>query len=117
MHASYLVKSILSPRAWLLLCCLWLLSGTAQALELSQLKADGVVGERADGYLGLVQPEVAAEVAELVAEVNSKRKAQYQRIAAENALPLDKVEALAGKKTLAKTAVGHWVYIESWRRK
>lgn len=89
----------------------------AQAADLSVLKSAGVVGERADGYLGLVQEDATAEARALVAEVNAKRKAQYQRIAAANTLALDKVEALAGKKTLGKTAEGHWIFIESWRQK
>lgn len=117
MRVMFFSKVLQRPRSGLLLVVLLLLAGSAQALELSELKADGVVGERADGYLGLVEPEVAADVAELVADINSRRKAEYQRIAAENELPLEKVEALAGKKTLGKTEAGHWIYIESWRQK
>lgn len=100
-----------------LLVLIALLPALAHAAELSDLKSDGVVGERADGYLGLVQDTVDADAAALVTEINAKRKAEYQRIAAANELPLEKVEALAGKKTLGKTESGHWIFIESWRQK
>ncbi|MFK7914854.1 MAG: YdbL family protein [Pseudomonadales bacterium] len=105
------------PVKAVLLAILLLAPLVAQAADLSELKSAGVVGERADGYLGLVQEDAAADATALVQAVNAKRKAQYQRIAASNALALDKVEALAGKKTLSKTAQGHWIFVESWRKK
>ncbi len=89
----------------------------AGAVELEDLKAAGTVGERADGYLGAVSASVTAEVAALVADVNGKRRAEYQRIASARGLTVDQVEALAGKKTLAKTARGGWIFVDGWRRK
>ena len=108
------LRLVLGPWLLALLACMPLV---AHGAELAELKQAGVVGERADGYLGLVQENAAGPAAALIAQVNAKRKAQYQKIAARNELPLDRVEALAGKKTLAKTAKGHWVFIESWRQK
>ena len=105
-----------SAKLWpALVGLLWSLS--AAAADLTTLKADGVVGERADGYLGLVQKEVSADARALVDQVNAKRKAEYARIATAHKIPVEQVEALAGKKTLAKTEAGAWIYIESWRRK
>ncbi|MEM1231924.1 MAG: YdbL family protein [Pseudomonadota bacterium] len=92
-------------------------SAVAGAVELDDLKAAGTVGERADGYLGAVSASVSAEVAALVADINGKRRAQYQRIASARGLALDQVEALAGKKTLAKTASGGWIFVDQWQRK
>ena len=59
-----------------------------------------------------------SDVVELVAEVNEKRRAEYERIAATNELTLEQVEALAGKKTIGKTRPGHWILVNGgWRQK
>lgn len=87
------------------------------AIDLDTAKADGLVGERADGYLGAVRGSASAEVRSLIDDINAKRKAQYQRIAAKNSIPLAEVEALAGKKTIEKTPARGWVFVETWRQK
>ncbi len=94
-----------------------LCSALVLAADLSELKAQGAIGERADGYLGLVQSEASLAARNLVEEINAKRKAEYQRIATRNSIALSEVEALAGKKTLEKTDIGGWIYVESWRQK
>ena len=67
------------------------------------------IGERADGYLGLVVSSASSDVKTLVAEINAKRKSEYLRIAKNNNLSLDQVQALAGKKTIGKTPGGQCV--------
>lgn len=104
--------SILTFTALVMFAC------AAFAADLEQAKRDGLVGERADGYLGLVVQSAPAEVVALVRNINSKRKAEYERIAAANNLTLAQVEALAGKKTIEKTRNGDWVLLNSgWERK
>ena len=101
-----------------ILLTLALIAGTAFGADLDQAKRDGLVGERADGYLGLVQSEVAQDVAQLVKDVNAKRRAEYQRIAAANDLTLEEVQALAGQKTIERTAAGHWIMANGgWKKK
>jgi uncharacterized protein len=92
-------------------------SWNAFAVELDSAKADGLVGERADGYLGAVKPNPSAAVEALIEDINSKRKQAYQRIAERNNIPLQDVELLAGKKAIEKTAAGGWVFVENWQRK
>jgi uncharacterized protein YdbL (DUF1318 family) len=94
-----------------------LASLSAFAIDLGAAKSQGLVGERADGYLGAVRGSASADVRTLINDVNSKRKDQYQRIAVKNSIPLAEVEALAGKKTIAKTPSGGWVFVETWRQK
>ena len=89
----------------------------AFAVDLATAKRDGLVGERADGYLGVVEASAGADVRALVDDVNGKRKAQYERIAAKNGIALTDVEARAGQKTIAKTAPGGWVFDGTWKRK
>ena len=88
----------------------------AIALELHDAKAQGLVGETVNGYLGAVKstPEVNA----LVGDINSKRKAEYQRIAQQNGIDLATVEAMAGKKAIDKTPPGQYVNVTgSWLKK
>lgn len=95
-----------------------LVTSVVFAADLDQAKRDGLVGERADGYLGLVVESAAPDVVALVTEVNTKRKAEYQRIAAANNLTMEQVQALAGKKTIELTRKGDWILINGgWQRK
>ena len=76
------------------------------ALDLHAAKAQGLVGEKASGYLGVVKEQ--AGVVNLVKEINNKRKAKYSEIAKSNGASLDSVEKLAGQKAIAKTASGNF---------
>lgn len=91
---------------------------SAFAADLDQAKQAGQIGERADGYLGLVVDSAPADVRELVAEVNAKRKLEYERIARQNNLSVEQVRALAGKKAIEKTRSGQWILKNGgWTRK
>lgn len=104
--------------ALLLLLGVGLLSVPAFAVDLDQAKREGLVGERADGDLGLVVDEVPADVVSLVVEVNERRRAEYQRIADANGLDLAQVQALAGKKAIERTRAGDWIMTsDGWRQK
>ena len=114
--SNYLINKRIE-RAADRLALLGTLRHDALARYLDTAKADGLVGERADGYLAAVKSNASAEIRELVVEINGKRKAQYQRIAQRNQIPLHDVEVLAGKKAIEKTRAGGWVFVENWRRK
>lgn len=102
--------------ALLTLFSLGSLPAHADALETA--KQQGLVGERADGALGLVDESAPEDVVELVATVNAKREAEYARIAKANNLSIEQVRALAGKKTLEKTRSGHFILLnDEWQRK
>ena len=97
------------------------LGGYAHGAELSlgDAKQQGLVGEQYDGYLGAVASSPTPAVRSLVTKVNGKRRAEYERIAAANNISRADVEALAGKKSIQKTAGGNYVKAEgqSWRQK
>lgn len=91
-----------------------LLSQPLQAMDLQQAmtvlptaKAQGLVGEQPDGYLGVVKAE--GDAAALVQLINSARRSEYQKLATANSLQLADVEILAGQKALNKTQSGHFV--------
>jgi len=91
----------------------------AVASPLTQPKADGLIGEQVNGYIGLVSKDVPADIINLVNEVNAKRRAGYKRIAAEQGTLLMDVEKVAGNKAIEKTLPGNFIRDASgaWRRK
>jgi len=80
-------------------------------------KAAGIVGERADGYLGLVTGDAEPNVRRRVNEINGKRRALYERLARETGTTVEQVGIITGEKQYAQTvsgqffmgADGHWV--------
>ena len=90
----------------------------AHALDLATAKAQGLVGEQPDGYIGVIKQN--DEVISLVEEINAKRKEAYKNISAENGQPMNVVETLAAKKLYEKlqaseyyqSAEGKW--LQKW---
>lgn len=88
------------------------------AADLQQAKAEGLVGEQQNGYLGIVSAQASTEVRTLIKDINSKRKAKYESIAAQNSTSLETVELLAGKKAIEKTSTGNYVQSATgWKKK
>lgn len=77
------------------------------AISLSDAKQQGLVGEMANGYLGMVVDN--AEAKSLVESVNAKRKSIYMDLARKNKITMQQVSALAGEKAFAKTQSGHYI--------
>lgn len=100
----------------LLTSLLLILSVSVNADQLGDAKAQGLVGEKPDGYLGVIVSN--NQTKELVATINAKRKSTYQKLASKNNLKLTQVEALAAKKAFSKTAKGHYIWVNgSWSKK
>ena len=92
------------------------MSFSAWAISLDDAKNQGLVGEDSSGYLGLVVQNAEAEA--VVDDINTKRKAQYLKLAKKNNLSLSQVEALAAAKTIEKTQSGHYVEVNgNWVKK
>lgn len=87
--------------------------------SLTQPKADGLIGEQSDGYLGLVVQNAPADIRKLVADVNAKRKAGYQKIAAKQGASLSDVEKVGGNTAIEKTLRGNYIRDANgtWRKK
>jgi len=82
---------------------------SARADELDSAKAAGQVGERPDGFLGVVNAGAPPAIQQLVANINAKRKAKYAEIAKQNGTAVDAVAALAGGKLIERTPPGQYV--------
>ncbi|NIP13200.1 MAG: DUF1318 domain-containing protein [Pseudomonadales bacterium] len=110
------MKPIVRQIVFVLALVVSVVAGAATGLDAA--KAQGLVGEQHDGYLGIVS-SATPEVRALVSDVNAKRRAQYQRIAQTNGIEVKDVELLAGQKAIQRTTRGHYVKLEgqSWRRK
>ncbi len=70
--------------------------------------AAGDVGERIDGYLGIVGTADAATKRK-VQEVNNKRRAVYDKLAAQRGATIEQVAYLTGEKQIAKAAPGTFI--------
>ncbi len=81
----------------------------ALGVTLHEAKQQGLVGERPDGYLGLAKSSSSAKTVELMKDINRKRRDVYRGIAEKNGTALSAVEALAGKKAMAKTPSGQLI--------
>jgi uncharacterized protein YdbL (DUF1318 family) len=96
-------------RKMILAALLIVMAFPAYASDIDSAKAAGQIGERTDGYLGIVAPSAGADVKSLVDDVNGKRRAKYQQVSRENGQPLSVVEKLAGEKAI-KEHVGAGQY-------
>ncbi len=77
------------------------------ALDIDGAKAQGLVGEQPDGYLGVVKS--SPEAVSLANDINAKRRAAYEGIAKKNGATLEQVATVAGQKAIEKSAPGSYV--------
>lgn len=84
-----------------------LFSISSWALDLAQAKSEKLVGEKSNGYLGLIVSS-NTDAAVLISDINKKRKSKYQSIASKQKTKLANIEKIAGEKLTAKAkAAGH----------
>lgn len=79
----------------------------AQTMTLHDAQSKGLVGERQDGYIGIVRD--APGVAALVNDINLQRRQLYRDIARKNNIPLNTVERLAADKAINRAPSGEYV--------
>ena len=95
------------------------MSAAVAASPLTKPKADGRIGEQANGYIGLVKQNVPADVKKLVNDANANRKKGYQSIAKKQGTSMAEVEKVGGQKAIQKTLKGNYVRDANgvWRKK
>ena len=91
----------------------------AWALDISDAKGRGLVGEANNGYLAAVQEPASAEVKALIADVNAKRRAQFKQTAKNNNITLDQVSNRFYELAVQKTRPGHYYQDKNgaWKKK
>ena len=90
----------------------------AWAIDIQTAKEQGLVGEANTGYLAAVGTP-SAEVKALVAEVNEKRKAEFERTAKKTGATLVQVRARFYELAVERTQPGHYYQDTSgnWKQK
>ncbi|HAE49058.1 MAG: hypothetical protein CMO30_17245 [Tistrella sp.] len=84
----------------------------AQEAGLDALKAQGLVGERFDGYVGAVKSRTDAATQQVIDRINLQRKDRYRAIAARRGASLSAVERIAGAQVIERAPSGTWVMPE-----
>lgn len=89
-------------------------------VSVRQLKVMGLVGERYDGYLAAVVPEVDEKIRTVIDTVNSERREKYEGITARipGATVAD-IEKQAGQALIKRESSGFFVMDadKGWRKK
>ena len=78
----------------------------------------GLIGERYDGYIGLVNPSASAELRRQVAALNIRRRSLYSSLAARRGVSPEEVGITAACSLLRRVGVGEY-YLPgegSWTR-
>ena len=101
------------------LLSLGLVATPALAASLDQAKAAGQVGEKIDGFLGVVDANAPTDVRALVERINAERAAKYAEIAQKQGTAVDAVAKIAGQKLIERTPAGQYVLGADgrWRQK
>ena len=98
---------------------LLLLLQNAWAIDIRDAKEQGLVGEANTGYIVALQSPASAEVRALVADVNSKRQAQFYETAEKTGITVAKVAYRFHELAVQRTATGHYYQDTDgkWRKK
>jgi hypothetical protein len=89
----------------------------AFAADLSQARAQGIVGEKLDGYIGAVKPSGDANA--VVSDVNARRRAEYEKISKANGQPVSVVGKVAAENIINGLPSGSLYQAPdgSWKKK
>lgn len=110
------IKMLLLPALFALSLPVLAMNLQQAMAALGQAKVQGLVGEQANGYLGVVQN--SNDAADIVKLINDARRAEYARLAQQNNIAVADVEAMAGKKALERTSAGYFILLNgNWVKK
>jgi uncharacterized protein YdbL (DUF1318 family) len=99
----------LVPALTLVLTTLVLAAAPVSAGALDDARKAGQVGEQANGYVALVNPDATAAVKALVQDINARRKTKYAELSKENNVPIAAIESQMGEKLIQNAAGGTYV--------
>ena len=94
-------------------------SGLAFAITLDDAKAQGLVGEKVDGYIAAVIANPSAEVQALIDTTNAGRRKAYADVAQRTNATVEAVGIVSAEKLREKAARGEYVQSSSgqWEQK
>ncbi len=83
--------------------------------QIEAAQKQGVVGERIDGYLGVVSGNVDPALMRKVNEINNKRRAVYDATARRTGTTVAQVARITGEKQISKAQSGEFVMRDDGR--
>jgi uncharacterized protein YdbL (DUF1318 family) len=92
----------------------------AQDAIVDQARSEGIVGEQADGYLGLAKSGGPAELKARVDQINIKRRALYTQTASQRGVTVDEIAAATACELFAARVGPNNVYRDetgAWRQR
>ncbi|MEM9937302.1 MAG: YdbL family protein [Pseudomonadota bacterium] len=106
---TFLIRTVLVLAAFIGLAAM--LAGPASAgdPQIEAAQQQGVVGERIDGYLGVVSGSVDPSLMRKINEINNKRRALYDSLARDTGTTTGQVARVTGEKQIAKAPAGTYV--------
>lgn len=84
-------------------------SGLAFGQSLDQAKAQGLVGEKVDGYIAAVTPNPSPEIQALIQSTNDGRRKAYADLAQRNGITVEEVGILSAEKLHANAKSGEYI--------
>jgi uncharacterized protein YdbL (DUF1318 family) len=114
------MKNVINSKLTLLFGLLLALgANVALALTLDEAKAQGLVGEKVDGYVAAVTASPNAEVQQLVSTTNNGRRDVYADLAKKNGITVEQVGIVSAEKLRANAKRGEFVQQTSgqWQQK
>ena len=94
-------------------------SGLALGQSLDQAKAQGLVGEKADGYIASVTGNPSPEVQALIQSTNDGRRRAYEDLARRNNITVEQVGIVSAEKLQGNARPGEYIQTASgqWQKK
>jgi uncharacterized protein len=94
-------------------------SSMVWAQSLDQAKAQGLVGEKVDGYIAAVTANPSPEIQALIQSTNQGRRQAYEELARRNNITVEQVGIVSAEKLQANARPGEFIQTPSgqWQQK
>jgi uncharacterized protein YdbL (DUF1318 family) len=95
------------------------IAAPAWAISKDDAKAKGLIGERTNGYLGVVVSQPSNDLTALVAKINKKRQSVYTQGAKKAGVERSVFEIRMGQRLQDRTPKGQYIQLPNgkWRKK
>jgi uncharacterized protein len=102
------VKRLLLSIALLLSLAVPAAAPAQDAAAILAARRAGLIGERYDGYVGIVNPNASAELRRQVAALNIRRRSLYSNLAARRGVSPEEVGITAACSLLRQISIGEY---------
>lgn len=97
-------------------------SASSYALTLDEIKSAGLVGERYDGLLGIVEPNTKGKditkIKKFIDDINKQRMQKYKELSTESSINTKQIQLLTGEKVMNNAIPGTYIMPKNgWQRK